>query len=204
MQTYKKYLDFLDNNILRKFFEQQKDYLCCKDGCSHCCEIGEYPYSLLEFKYLMSGYENLDDKTKNSIHEKIKKIIENKKANNVSTFLYECPFLINKRCCLYEHRGLVCRTHGLLFFVTDEENQTRNKIPSCVKIGLNYSKVYDSQKHMISQELWVKSGIIQEPLAYNISRDALMNSSIAKDLGLNFGDSKTLIDFLIDSQINKD
>ena len=31
-------------------------------------------------------------------------------------FIYECPFLINNRCCVYSYRGIICRTFGLAYF----------------------------------------------------------------------------------------
>lgn len=195
IEKYEKYLELLDTHLLKKYFEQQKDYIFCKEGCSHCCENGQYPFSKLEFEYLMLGYEKLSNAEINIIQEKIKKIKEEKSLEN-EDFMYECPFLIDKKCSVYNHRGIICRTHGLLFFETDKEGNSKQKIPHCVHLGLNYSNIYDKEKKHLSPELWKKSGIKNEPVAYNISQKAILKSDVAKELGLEFGESKALINWL--------
>lgn len=195
IEKYKTYLELIESRQLKKYFEQQKDYICCKEGCSSCCETGQYPFSEIEYKYAMQAYEALDEQQKQIIQDKVKKIKKVRGNDELKDFMYECPFLINKKCSIYNNRGIICRTHGLLFFITDDNGNSRNKIPDCASHGLNYSSVYDREKTMISQALWEKSGIEAEPLAYNISLKALMNGLAAKELGLEFGELKTLVDW---------
>ena len=52
LRTISKHLDFC--------FENQKEYICCKKGCAHCCESGQYPYSSLEFNYLLLGFFQIE------------------------------------------------------------------------------------------------------------------------------------------------
>lgn len=192
IEKYERYLDLIGTKLLQKYFERQKEYIHCKAGCSICCENGQYPFSEVEFQYAMLGYNSLSENEKNIIQEKIKK--EKKKFVDEKS-MYECPFLINKKCSIYKYRGIICRTHGLLFYITDENGESKNKIPNCVNYGLNYSNVYDDVTKTISSELWEKTGIETEPVAYNLSLKVLLNNDVTKELGLDFGEERALIDW---------
>ena len=58
LKKYEAYLKYL-NEKLGKFFQEQAPYIFCKEGCSHCCESGEYPLSEVEFAYLNLGARTL-------------------------------------------------------------------------------------------------------------------------------------------------
>lgn len=175
---------------LNKMFLSQSDFIKCKEGCSYCCEKGEYPFSKIEFEYLLKGYKNLPNEIKAQIEENIVKTNNERKNSSNDTFMYTCPFLINKRCSVYENRGIICRTFGLLCEHTDD----RYTIPFCHEMGLNYSNVYDKENGQISEEL--SKNYETEPTAYRISRNSIQNLSIAKNLDIEWGESKTLIDFI--------
>lgn len=191
---YEKYLDQIGAKI-DKFFKQAAPYIFCKEGCSHCCEIGQYPFSELEFKYILLGALNLSAEEIKIIDENVAAIKKEQKESTADPFMYKCPFLINKRCCVYQYRGLICRTHGLAFYIDDSQNI---KIPGCVDYGLNYSNVVDKNTKMISQEAFDKSGFENEPVAYNLSLKFLMNNEATEFLELDFGESKALIDWFED------
>jgi len=192
--NYEQYLELI-NLLLQKHFEAQKEYIHCKSGCSHCCESGEYPYSEIEFEYLMLGYNTLSSAEKAIVQEKIERIKKDKIENNNKEFLHECPFLIDKKCSVYNHRGIICRTHGLLYFVTDENGISRNKLPNCAYLGLNYSNVFDKTLKIISLEMWETTGIEKEPVAYNIGLKALLRNDLVKEYGLEFKEIRALIDW---------
>lgn len=202
IKKYEKYLELIGKNLLQKYFEQQKDYIKCKPGCSHCCEEGQYPFSALEFEYAILGYNLLDENTKNIIQAKVKEVNAEKKLEenvNNENFMYECPFLIDKKCSIYNHRGIICRTHGLMFFTTDENGNEKKKIPHCMNLGLNYSNVCDKEKGIISSEMWEKTGIKAEPVAYNLGLKFLLNNELTQALEIEFGEEKMLIDFFEDT-----
>ena len=75
LKLYKQYLNTLQN-LLDSYSENQKEYLACKKGCAYCCEKGQYPYSRLEFDYLLAGFVNLPDNEKLEIIERIKTLKE--------------------------------------------------------------------------------------------------------------------------------
>ena len=124
------YTEFLNNldSKLSAYFDEYKDFICCKAGCSECCEKGDYPLSDIELNYLMQGYIKLDFGTK--------KLVQ----NNINTLQKggACPFLINKLCSVYEYRPIICRVHGLAYLCKDNTV----KVPYCVNNGKNFTKVY--------------------------------------------------------------
>lgn len=127
--NYKTFLSELDKK-LELYFNEYKDFILCREGCSHCCEKGDYPISQLELEYLMQGFIELDD----NIKQAIKTNITNMEKGGA------CPFLINNRCSVYSHRPIVCRVHGLAFLC--KENLV--KVPYCANEGKNFSTVYSS------------------------------------------------------------
>lgn len=186
------------NKELQKMFDSQAEFIKCKEGCSYCCEKGEYPFSELEFNYLIEGYKQLDSNTKKIIKENIKQINKEKSKNTDKIFMHKCPFLINKRCSVYNNRGIICRTFGLLC----EHNDGRLTIPFCHEYGLNYAQLYDKELGQLIDE---RDGIKlskTEPAAFRIERDNIMNLSIAKNLNIVWGDSKTMIDFINQTNID--
>lgn len=183
------------NNELTKMFVSQAEFIKCKEGCSYCCEQGEYPFSELEFNYLLEGYKKLPQNVKLNILENIAKINEEYANSKEKPFMHKCPFLINKRCSVYGNRGIICRTFGLLC----EHNDERLTMPFCHEMGLNYSNVYDAKTKQISEE---KAALCNtEPKAFRISRDNIMNLTMAQNLNIEWGESKTMLDLINESNI---
>jgi len=195
IEKYEKYLQIIGSS-LDKFFEQQKPYIFCKEGCSICCETGSYPLSKIEFDYIMIGYEKLP----REIKEKIKENIESIKAekNNFTQkkeFMHACPFLINKKCSVYNNRAIICRSYGLMSYYDDKDGVQKYKIPCCVDNGLNYSNVYDKKLKTITSKKWEETGIEIEPVSHNIDLFFLHNNETTKHLNLEFGTLKSIIDW---------
>ena len=90
MRNYATFLKDLDAR-LEVYFKEQAEFICCKKGCSACCEKGDYPISELELRYLMQGYAGVDAETKREIQKNISEVIKGEK----------CPFLINSECSVY-------------------------------------------------------------------------------------------------------
>lgn len=198
IKKYELYLNTINEN-LQKFFKDQEPYIFCKEGCSMCCEEGEYPFSELEFLYAMIGHNALSEETKVKIHENVKKIKAEKEGfkpdESNKKFFYECPFLINKKCSIYHHRGVICRNYGLVYYTKDKDEKTNYNMPCCVDKGLNYSNVYDKETKTLSSKRWKETGIETEPVSYNVERDFLLNNNLTKELELDFGASKALIEW---------
>ncbi|MBR1423948.1 YkgJ family cysteine cluster protein [bacterium] len=175
-------------------FEEQSEYIHCKEGCSLCCRNGEYPCTDLESQFLKFGMNLLPMQLKVVIEDNIHNIKNEKAKFKGNTFEYVCPFLINDRCSVYNFRPLICRTFGLTYY---EHSNGKNflKIPFCVKEGLNYHEVYDEAEACLSSELFKQKGFNVEPQAYNLSPDFLISKVGKEMLGLDFGELKTIIDW---------
>ena len=194
-KNYELYLAFL-NEKLHGFFEKQKEYIKCQKGCAKCCKGAEYPFSLLEFQYLLQGFCNLDKETQNVIDRKIDKIIQEKKAYKGEKFSYDCPFLIDDACSVYNNRGIVCRAFGLL--VPDDKDTENTKIPFCYKYGLNYANVYDEERNTLSTKKFEEGGYKIPPLGFNVSHTSLTNHYFEDAFNIKFGKKQTLINWLIE------
>lgn len=174
LTRYERFLEKFDKR-LNRYFEEQCEFIKCKEGCSACCEVGEYPFSRLEAEYLMSGFIKLPSDAKEKIRQEIKRLkVENPK-------MYKCPFLINNQCSVYQYRGIVCRVHGLAWF--DGE---KIQLPYCVNKGLNYSKVFDRE----TGEVFLPNAI-QEHLRI----DKILKSQEAEKFELECGEIRPLKDW---------
>ena len=125
--NYAEFLQELDVR-LKEYFDSFGEDVCCKKGCSDCCEKGDYPLSDIELEYLMQGFMALEPKIKIQVQHNIKNMVKGG----------QCPFLINKECSVYAHRPIICRVHGLAYFYEGE----KVKLPYCVNSGKNFSKLY--------------------------------------------------------------
>ena len=175
MESYEKFLEKLDKR-LAKYFEQQRAYICCKNGCCSCCEVGEYPYSAMEINYLMKGFISLEPNVREIVKQNIKAVKDSKRNNSKERFNYKCPFLINNLCSVYKYRGITCRTHGLAYF--DKDGFV--KLPYCANSGLNFSEAYNPQTGVISEEIY--------PV-----KELLLIDELLKDF--DYGEIKPLIDW---------
>lgn len=194
-ENYLLYLKFL-NEKLTKFFERQKPYIFCKKGCAKCCKNAEFPYSFLEVRYLFYGASKLPFDIQSEINEKamniLKKREEFKNTAPDDKFLYDCPFLKDDVCSVYEYRGVVCRTFGL---PESTKEAGRTKVPFCAFEGLNYSNVVDFEDKKISEERFKTLGIEEEPVGFHIGYDFLTNEDFEKSFNLKFGPKKPLIEW---------
>ena len=197
-----KYLDFLEYLMgsLNKYFSAQAPYIECKMGCAKCCSNGDYPFSEIEVELLKIGFNSLDEEKKSVILNNIKRIKEEKKNSDKTPFTYKCPFLIDNVCSVYEYRGIICRTFGLIYL----KEGSKMQIPFCAYEGLNYSKVLDKEKDMLMAEKMKELGIEVEPKAYNIHYDFLTDDKVSHAFQFEYGEKGSLIDLLIkDNFFNK-
>lgn len=191
--VYKQYLNTIDN-ILKKYFEEQKEYIFCKKGCGHCCETGQYPFSELEFQYMLLGFFKISKDEQTKVIYRIRSIKEEyQKCEDKNEYRHRCPFLDeNKLCTIYEYRGLICRTFGLLTITP----QDKCVIPFCHELGLNYSNVYNVENHSIDIEKIKEQGYKHLPNARKTNIKTLMSPEMFSGEPLNFGEIKPLADWL--------
>ena len=182
--NYEKFIKDFDQ-ILEYLFESQKQYIKCKKGCAHCCKKGDYPFSEAEFRYLTEGYIKLSDNQKIIVQQNIRNLLKDKEEYiGNDRFEHSCPFLINDECCVYEYRGIICRTFGLSYF---DEKGGYFRLPDCVSLGLNYSQLYDNETKTVEYKDLPK---------VNLRIDRILNSNLAKRHGIECGEIRPMLDWL--------
>lgn len=194
MENYINYLNFIEEK-LNKFFESQKPFICCKKGCGKCCKNAIFPYSLTEMNYLLAGMMLLPEEVQDEIAKNVEKTLKAREEFNGEKFRYDCPFLINDECSVYDYRGVVCRAFGLM-----TQQKDGIKVPFCCFDGLNYSDVVDYETSKVSPEKYEKLGCKEEPTAFNVSYEFLTNPEFEKEFNFNFGTKKPLIEWFFKPQ----
>lgn len=192
LNNYKNYLNFLDRK-LGEFFERQKPFIFCKRGCSYCCKKSEFPYSLLEMQYLLSSLPTLSEETLCKIEENLQNIKARKLKYRGKKFRYDCPFLVDDVCSVYEYRGVICRSFGLMTIYDKGP-----KAPFCSHLGLNYSNVLNLRRRTISPLKYKKLGVKEEPLGFNVSYKFLTGTNFEEAYGIVFGERKPMIDWFLE------
>jgi hypothetical protein len=182
-ENYEKFLEKFDGH-LKKLFENQKENIYCKRGCSLCCKQGDYPFSQLEFSYLTKGYLNLSSKLRAIVQNKIQKLLKEKAEFKGERFEHECPFLIGDECCVYKYRGIICRTFGLCYY---DEEKDYVRLPGCVDYGLNYSKVYNKDDKTLR---------LDNVPVVNLRIDKVLTNKEAQILGIESGEIRPMLDWL--------
>ncbi len=183
-ENYEKFLKDFDE-LIDYLFKSQEKYIKCQRGCIGCCVNGDYPYSHLEFSYLTQGYINLPEKTKILVQQNIRKLLLDKKEFKGGNFEHICPFLINNECCVYNYRGIVCRTFGLCYY-DDQKGYVR--LPECSAHGLNYSDYFDKENNILN---------ISDVPKINLRIDRVFNSELSKKYGLNSGEIRPILDWMM-------
>lgn len=99
-EAYEEFVGDLEEKCSRLWDIHSKN-MQCRAGCSSCCQ---------SFKILPIEYYYIKEKIQG------KKIEINKGAAEK-----ECVFLVDNKCAIYEHRPMICRTHGYPLSRLNEE-----------------------------------------------------------------------------------
>lgn len=175
LNKYDEFIKIFQKKV-DKYFEKNSEYIYCHEGCSACCEVGEYPFSWIEMGYLMEEFSKLPEEVKLKIKDNIINLKDQKENFKGERFEYRCPFLIDGLCSVYSHRGLTCRIHGLAYLKKDG---TVN-VPYCANNGLNYSSVFND-------------GIFSaEPIKEKLNIDEILKSFDGE-----MGEIRPLVDWII-------
>lgn len=190
LTKYFLYLNLISEKIAN-FFENQKEYIFCHKGCAKCCKNAQFPYKKIEFEFLLEGLKTLDKSIQEEIIQKAKTVIEAKNEAKDEKFVYDCPFLINDVCSVYNFRGVICRSFGLMFFRKEQPPG----IPFCIFEGLNYSNVLDKETGLMTPKLYKERNLKEEPMAFNVSHSFLTDEDFATSFGFKFGETKFMIEW---------
>ena len=165
--------------------------MCCDKGCGKCCKGGQFHYSEIEMMYLLSGYMKLDKEKQEIIDNRINEILEQKKNFKGEVFKYDCPFLFDEVCSVYQYRGVICRSFGLMI----EDSSGKINVPFCAYEGLSYSKVFNPDTNEISEEKVEQGNYKERPLGFKAGYNYLTSEEYSKDFGVEFKNKKTMIEW---------
>ncbi|MCP4628061.1 MAG: YkgJ family cysteine cluster protein [bacterium] len=107
---YTAFLDKIDTFVkhLQQLHQQQ---LVCRRGCSDCCRL-ERNLMPVEFHYL-----------RQQVTTDLRQRLTDRRKTDC------CPLLDKNDCLLYEHRPVICRTHGLPLLITEQKSTWRDCCP---------------------------------------------------------------------------
>lgn len=106
-------VDELCNRIGKEF----PDQLSCAAGCSGCCR--HLTLAWVEATALAAAIKRLPANEAEALRFRA----QHAKSDG------ECPLLVDNRCALYEHRPIICRTHGLPILTGDGEERSIDYCP---------------------------------------------------------------------------
>lgn len=195
LKKYSEFVKLLTKN-LDGFFENQKDFIKCKEGCAQCCQTGYYPVTNLEYEFLKIGFNRLEKDKQDIIRQDVLDLYKKRKlfiksGNEKDAFLYKCPLLFNNLCSIYEHRPLICRIHGLITLGLKGGNNF--KLPGCLADGLNYSNVWDNEIQDFSLEKSKALNINSHPEVFDVGYEPILK----KFEYMGFGDIRMMFEWII-------
>ena len=84
-------------------------------GCeNNCCRTRFYHHTLLEYVYLMDGFDRLDSGQKKIIGNRAGEVIRiHRNADGNYPVHAMCPLNTSGLCGVYDRRPMICRLHGL-------------------------------------------------------------------------------------------
>ena len=197
-EKLKKYSVFINEftKLLGGFFEDQKEFIKCTTGCSRCCTTGYYPITEVEYEFLKTGFNKLEKEKQDIIRQYCldlykKRKIFRKEGGELLKFSYQCPFLFNDLCSVYDNRAIICRTHGLMSLSIKGGNNFN--IPTCVHVGLNYANIWDNEIKGFSPEKAMALNIKHEPKGFPIGYESVLEN--LEYIGM--GDIRMLFEWIL-------
>lgn len=121
---YRAFITDLDKKIDELLFDHS-EHITCKRGCDLCC----YSFKVFPVEYFAIAAEfNLN---------------QNPDKDNAIEERERCAFLQNGACTIYNHRPMICRTHGLPLLNMNEDG-TDWELSFC---ELNFTHADDDEFH---------------------------------------------------------
>lgn len=89
----------------------------CRGCQDNCCRSLFFHHTLVEYFWLQSGFALLTDAQRDRIRRRAARVmvqpIESAGQAADEGRRPMCPLNIDDRCCLYAHRPMICRLHGI-------------------------------------------------------------------------------------------
>lgn len=150
---------------------------CIETGCQDCCKK-TFPYvSYIEYLYMKKWLDEQDSEFQNKIRQSSVEIVQryrerykkeptfivgkltNQYKEYPLDFLFDCPYLGDNKCNIYEHRPFTCRAYGFgsqdgsrykgcnYFFEQFKSATTLTKVRKVINIASfkNFAKLVDEK-----------------------------------------------------------
>jgi len=116
IDVFLKQLSHIYSSMDLKYSEAAAYYGFNCTGCEdNCCLTRFHHHTVLEYLYIISGFNNLDIGKQNEIKARTlkvrrKSISADRKGKQLRQM---CPLNLNGKCILYSNRPMICRLHGI-------------------------------------------------------------------------------------------
>ncbi len=154
-------LDLLYNEMAAAYDQVAGQLGLTCSGCpDNCCDSYFMHHTYLEWSYLWRGLAELPgDKQKEILaraEEYEQKCQAAISAGQRPQFM--CPLNESERCILYEHRLMVCRTHGVPAAMTRPDGK-RLKFPGCFRCQDIVEKNYPDSEQVVVMD---RTGLLRQ------------------------------------------
>lgn len=87
----------------------------CRGCADNCCQTRFYHHTLLEYLYLLKGYQQLDSGLQKELRQRAQVVsaYQARADRDVRHDDHMCPLNMGGYCRLYAQRPMICRLHGL-------------------------------------------------------------------------------------------
>lgn len=176
----KEYYKAVDKRI-KKIIKNQN--LACRISCSKCCEDIHFLLPRIEIDNIVIALNNFNDSNvKDIIGQKIKFLYENYKHKAInanynfdnsidgvnyvlsvfkreSEIIYNCPFLIENKCSIYENRPVICRTYLSKSYDKCLDNNADSVIYTVLNKSLSDLNYHYKNKHLPSETAYLDMSV---------------------------------------------
>jgi Fe-S-cluster containining protein len=104
-------------SAMDKKYQEAADYynFYCTGCDDNCCFTRFYHHTLLEYFYIMKGYNTLVNENQVEVKQRALEVCRktreaDEKARPVRLM---CPLNVNNLCLIYTYRPMICRLHGI-------------------------------------------------------------------------------------------
>ena len=87
----------------------------CRGCVENCCRTRFYHHTLLEYLYLLEGYQSLRPDQQRDLQDRARMVsdYQNRPDRDLRHGNHMCPLNTEGRCRLYAYRPMICRLHGI-------------------------------------------------------------------------------------------
>lgn len=120
--------------------------LTCSGCPDNCCDSYFLHYTYSEWAYLWEGIRALDDQTLDRIMDRAGNYVEQSRLMIGSDQRPQimCPLNEDGLCALYQHRLMICRTHGVPATLTRPDGQLL-RFPGCFRCQNIVDQQYENE-----------------------------------------------------------